>query len=304
MRGQQVDFICDGIMMGCKKDYLQEFQTEEPQDPTPIEGTAFSQRCPLTAKTRKLLSSYIGLVNGTLLRIPPSLSEPDYNSLLKQLKKECTPVYSWVKKMGHHCDRSCRKLLAPFCSTSSLCGSFQVYKHSDTLKAILQVTSGELDIRDSTAGSKYSLIKRHAPILADAIIENMTSDGHLAEEAAEIIEFILTNIMNLFEDCEIPSSDRYAPPEDNPYHCFPAFPPKLGRANYKMNKVFRKDNHFCRKICNSHPILSPGIFTIFYRHCLGFSLMTSTESPKTPFHLFLTQFTDHHHNIRIIYDNC
>ena len=83
-------------------------------------------------------------------------------------------------------------------------------------------------MKDSTAGSKYLLIKRHAPILADAIIDNMTVHGYLAEEAAETIEFIMTNIMDLFEGCEIPSSDNYASPENNPIHCFPAFPPKFG----------------------------------------------------------------------------
>lgn len=42
--GGMLDVICDGIMMGCKKHYLEEDQMAEPEDQTPIEGTKHSDR--------------------------------------------------------------------------------------------------------------------------------------------------------------------------------------------------------------------------------------------------------------------
>jgi hypothetical protein len=42
--GDQVDFVCDGIAMGCKKHYLLDVEHEEPSDPTPIAGSKHADR--------------------------------------------------------------------------------------------------------------------------------------------------------------------------------------------------------------------------------------------------------------------
>ena len=62
---------------------------------------------------------------------------------------------------------------------------------------------------------------------------------------------------------------------------------------------------YCRKVSSGHPVFSPGIFTIFCRHrvCLGFSLMSHSESPKTPFDIFLRRFAPYLPQLRIFYDN-
>lgn len=152
----------------------------------------------------------------------------------------------------------------------------------------------------------YSLLKQHAPVLADAIVDNMTSDGHLNQHASNFIEFIVFHINDLFSNLEIPHNDRYGTPFENPYKYFPCFPMKLVKAYYDMDDVSKKDDAFCRKLSNTHVILSPGIFTVFCRHrvCLGFSLMTSAESPKTPFEIYLRNFPHLLNQTRIIYDNC
>lgn len=67
----------------------------------------FICRCPLSAKTRKLLASYIGLVKGTLLKNPLSMPQSEYDDMMKKLKKECDPVYEWVNHMGSHCHQRC-----------------------------------------------------------------------------------------------------------------------------------------------------------------------------------------------------
>ena len=43
-KGRMLDVVCDGIMMGCKKHYLEEAVMDEPVDPTPIVGTKHTER--------------------------------------------------------------------------------------------------------------------------------------------------------------------------------------------------------------------------------------------------------------------
>ena len=78
----------------------------------------FIFRCPLSAKTRKLLASYIGLVKGSLLKNPMDMNQSDYNDMLKKLKKECQPVFDWVNDMGLHCHQRCVQLLMVSASLS------------------------------------------------------------------------------------------------------------------------------------------------------------------------------------------
>ena len=70
-------------------------------------------------------------------------------------------------------------------------------------------------------------------------------------------------------------------------------------------RIHDQTDIFCEKISNSHPCLSPGVSTIFCCHqaCLGLSLMTSSQPPKTLFKLFLSHFVDYLPPLRIIYDN-
>ena len=170
--------------------------------------------------------------------------------------------------------------------------------------AILDVIDGNLNIKDSTSSDHFNRIMRHAPIIAHALLNN-TISGKLNEYVASIIKFILLHINKLYGKYNIPGKDRYGMPHESKYEFFPGFPVILGQANYEMDKTTITDDHFCRKLSGSHPVLSPGIFTVFCRHrvCLGFSLMTSSESPKTPFNIFLHRFSNNLPQMRIVYDN-
>ena len=42
--GGLVDIVCDGIMMGCKKHFMETVAMEDPADSTPIQGTQYSER--------------------------------------------------------------------------------------------------------------------------------------------------------------------------------------------------------------------------------------------------------------------
>jgi hypothetical protein len=171
-------------------------------------------------------------------------------------------------------------------------------------EAIVDVINGDVDIRDSSQADHFNCIKRHAPMLADAIVKNMDYDK-LNPYVAELIKYILVSIMDLFANTAIPTEEHYGAPCNSPYDFFPRFPPILGKAHYVADKNINLDS-YCRKHSSSHPTLSPGIFTVFCRHgiCFGFSLMTVSESPRTPFNIFLSRFSNHLSQLRIFYDNC
>ena len=42
--GQMIDIVCDGIMMGCKRHYMQDVMMDKPENDTPIKGTKHSDR--------------------------------------------------------------------------------------------------------------------------------------------------------------------------------------------------------------------------------------------------------------------
>ena len=164
---------------------------------------------------------------------------------------------------------------------------------------------GALSITDSTRSPHFQLIMRHAPILGKAIIEN-TAGGKLDESVSRIIHFIMQYVNELFIKCELPSPTKYGAAFHSQHEYFPGYPITIGKSYYKMDKGRNLDDIFCKKLTGNHPTLSPGIFTVFCRHrvCLGFSLMQSAESPRTPFEIFLRRFNSHLSNMRIFYDNC
>ena len=200
---------------------------------------------------------------------------------------------------------SCRRFLIVFCSTTPLCGSFQVFRYPEVQEAILDVIDGITNIRASKSRSHFQLIKRHAPIMADLLLTN-TINGSLDANVANIARYILVHVNKTLVRHSIPQADQYGNPSESPYDYFPGFPVVLGNAVYAMDKNKSIDDIYCRKMSGSHPFLSPGIFTLFCRHrvCLGFSLMSSSESPRTAFNIFLQRFTNYLPQLRIFYDNC
>ena len=191
-----------------------------------------------------------------------------------------------------------------YCTSSPLCGSFQVFGFPEVQQTVLDIIDEEIDLRDSTSYKELSLINQSAPILATVIAAN-TINGKLDPLVGDVLKYTLLSINELLINCTIPCPERYGPPVEHPYECFPGFPMILGRSVYAMDKTRSDDDLYCRKLSGSHPTLSPGMFTVFCRHrvCLGFSLMSHSESPKTPFDIFLRRFSPFLPQMRIFYDN-
>ena len=78
-------------------------------------------------------------------------------------------------------------------------------------------------------------------------------------------------------------------------HCFlPSFPICRRLPPFKADRRKIDDGPSCPKYARTHPLLTPGAFTIFCAHglCLGFSLMASQEGPRTPFEILFTRFKE------------
>ena len=101
-----------------------------------------------------------------------------------------------------------------------------------------------------------------------------------------------------------PSSCHYLPPQEDSLSFFPNLPALVGRGNYAIDHLnIKSTSDECHKYPDSHPVLTPGIFTIYCQHgiCYGFQVMDSHESPCYPFKIFRSRFTSAPK--LIIYDN-
>ena len=83
------------------------------------------------------------------------------------------------------------------------------------------------------------------------------------------------------------------PGEGGTISFFPAMPQRHGATTYFADRRrTQRASDACRKYFTGHPTLTPGVFTVFCQHgiCYGFEVMTTYESPKVPFNIFLTRF--------------
>lgn len=217
---------------------------------------------------------------------------------------ESEVIAELVAAMGPECKESYRRVLGEISRKTPLCGAFQIAGNTDIQVILLHVATGKLDITDSRKSRYLTMIQKEVPLLAKAIVEN-THDGTLDDHMSKLLYLLLSEIKKPFVNTEVPGSDVYRPAMQNDFDFFPTLPVTLGPANYEIDRNKRKYKPICRKEGHTHPNLSPGIFTVFCQHevCLGFSLMRECESPKTPFDILMSRFSDQLDKLRFVYDN-
>jgi len=94
------------------------------------------------------------------------------------------------------------------------------------------------------------------------------------------------------------------PPQEDSLGLFPNLPALVGQGNYAIDQLKIKSvSDECHKYPDSHPVLTPGIFTTYCLHgiCYGFQVMDTHESPRHTFKIFHSRFTSSPK--LIIYDN-
>ena len=109
----------------------------------------------------------------------------------------------------------------------------------------------------------------------------------------------------IFQFCEIGRHQHGPPAADSQLSFFPNLPLLRSKMDYDVDNKSAADEKTdtCIKTASRHYTLTPCIFTVYCPHgvCVGFQTLTSHESPRHPFDIFLTRFPTP--PSCIIYDN-
>ena len=164
----------------------------------------------------------------------------------------------------------------------------------------MEAIASGVDITQPSCREQLKLLQSKAPVLASFILKHYC--GHsLAHDVRRLIKHLRDLIVAPFVGCGLDFPPSGGP---NPLLFFPNLPQVRGKRMYKADhQKICADQDACRKYSSSHSSLTPGIFTLLYRHgiCCGFQVMESHESPQHPFEIFVCRFPTPPK--MIIYDN-
>lgn len=226
------------------------------------------------------------------------LSRAELQTLLSLIEKDCTALGKLIKSLQKDTSLPIaapdvyREFFSELARNSPACGIFQYCGNPEIIEILQNIANCKLDLFDSINHSQLDLLTRYIPIL--------TSFLHMCHRPQNIVPAPVRAVIMDIVDCMIypstipqPSSDHYHPPEENKLSFFPNLPSLTGPANYAADKLQAKcGSDECRKYTGCHPVLTPGVFTIFCPHkiCYGFEVMSTHESPRHPFQIFRSRF--------------
>ncbi|XP_072021477.1 uncharacterized protein [Amphiura filiformis] len=300
--------VCDGTMLGCRKDLLHRLECETPStEQTPMVGSKHRDRVYIAdAKTRKLLAKY-----ASLSKPVTPLTPDEYQELVNGLQHlGLTSLVNLLAQQNNGDSRIAPSSLASFLKDLARNGpasSLLQGVSSETVEKLKDLLARNVPIFQSEWYSSLFFVQREFPV-----IFKLLSKTHVNGYVPTTIQRLLTDVLNTSTKVFMQSSSRtYSSPTAEELFqntgFFPALPKLHRKATYTIDKAGQdwtcRTQTECRKYAKGHPTLSPGIFTIFCPHgvCYGFQVMTRYESPEVPFDIFKTRF-----NVApevIIYDN-
>lgn len=302
--------VCDGTLIGFRKDFLSRLSVQETKSTDSIQCVTVrhSERVLLkTVKSRELLLQYSGYTKDRkCVKSPKHLTLPQFNSMMKLMRAEGAGALAGVidqlyKETGTTvAPHAYREFFSELARNTAICGMIQIAGKADVIEVIDKVISG-IDVRQAGQKKEFALLQKSAPVIA-VFLNKLT--------LAEPIPLSVCNLLKLLRDlCLAPykvsaPNNFLSPPDEDYFSCFPSLPLVRRVRNYAADlKLHKEDRDSCRKFSSSHPVLTPGIFTLFCSHgvCYGFQILKQHESPRHPFELILTRF--HSMPEYIIYDN-
>ena len=297
--------ICDGTLIGFRKDLASTVPPEVISDEKIIKGSEHADRVLLKSlKSRELLLKYSGYSKQRKrLANSAGLTLSEFSQLQKLCRKEgCSELAELISYLSR--DQTTKispveymEFFNELSRCSPVCGTFQVAGNSQAMEAIEKVCSG-LNIKHPSQLAHLKVIQEHAPVLADVLLK---CTYPLSKQFLNFIKLLKLYISAPFDKEELNYTDVGSASK---LSCFPNHPPVREVRNYSCdNKTPCQQNDSCRKYASHHPTLTPGIFTLYCPHgiCYGFEVMRSHESPRIPFQIFLTRFLQPPKVI--IYDN-
>jgi len=294
--------ICDGTSIGFRKDLISATWNVQERDTIPItNGSLHNERVLIrSAKGRELLLKYSGftkdrkkltrdkLLSSNELHTMLTLIEQDSRALAKLITCIQKGKNDTVAPIPYN------ELFAELARNSPVCGTFQYCGNEAVIKALESIIDEQINIFDSSNHATLDLLQRYTPVLCTFFYSYYKVEGKsISVLVADLIKEILQCMVSPHTIPQ-PSPCHYLPVQaDSLLSFFPSLPQLIGPASYSADKTTTKTSpDECRKYSGNHPILTPGIFTMFCPHgvCYGYEVMSTNESPYHPFQILRSRF--------------
>ena len=266
--------ICDGTMIGFRKDFLPQFKQLTAQSQPIITGSKHSERILVSsAKARSLLLAYSGVTKDRKRSVnPKQLSATEFREFRRLTREDFPSLTAFLQSLQKETGSTIappqyHQFFSELARCSPACGIYQVREKQSVFDVLQRVLSGDEDIFDSTNHADLSTLQAHVPILVQ-FLEAATRGGQdkLSDVVCALISQILDVCRAPFSKPPPPSS-CYLPPTADELSFFPNLPLQSGHGNNAADKSLKTcDSNSCRKASYGHPSLSPGIFTVFCPH--------------------------------------
>ncbi|MCP3666921.1 MAG: hypothetical protein GY696_31245, partial [Gammaproteobacteria bacterium] len=187
-----------------------------------------------------------------------------------------------------------KRFLLELAKNTPICALLQFGWDSSVRGLLCGIAAARWDIADSRKRKEYSVLRNSYPAIVDMICGIRKVENTLSQEFRDVLADMIELVDITFDkasrgNSEYPGADTV--PTQLSY--FPQWPVVRGVANYIIPKRTPKDEvDLCLKHKHGHPVLSPGILTLYCKHsvCYGYTIMESYESVKIPFEVIMTRY--------------
>ena len=214
-------------------------------------------------------------------------------------------ISSFSRSIPYTALASYAELLSELVCNSPICGSIFQYCNKKKLLEILKcVQHDKICLADSSSHFELGILQQYVLLLASFLSRCCReNENHIPSLVQALIGDIIKHMIAP-NSMPQPSSSHYLPPQEDSLNFFPNLLALVGKGNYATDHCTAKcTSDECHKYPGFHPVLTPGIFTVYCPHgiCYGFQVMDSHESPRYSFKIFHSRFQSAPK--LIIYDN-
>jgi hypothetical protein len=193
-----------------------------------------------------------------------ALTKEEKANMMQRLEVVCRPLHGFINviaKDNVEAPEYSKKLFMSLASSSSVCAYIPP---CDIVHNILIAYINGENIRQDP--NRWQILSDKVPVLVDILLHSSSDeDFEVPIVLKELLNVLLQKAFAPFlPDCHV--GDCNASACDDELACFPALPLVRGRGKYAADVKGHGKKELCGKHYVGHPILLPGIFTIFCEH--------------------------------------
>ena len=186
--------VCDGTMLGFRKDFLSSCPDSQPNATLPLlTGSKHEERILLrSTRSRSLLPRYAGITaNRKKMLNPKPLTATELASLKASLSKDGFQALADLvvrlcsEHNSHTCPEPYREFLSELSRNTPVCGLIQIgggTAAAETIKVLESLARNDLDIHDSSNFQELGVIQSNAPVLAGFLTRCPKNDGKFPQD--------------------------------------------------------------------------------------------------------------------------